>query len=364
MDKIMSIKLAAQQEEALKKILAWMKNPRSKRFVLGGYAGTGKTVLAQHISKMFEGVLFCAYTGKAANVLRERGCSGAGTIHSFLYKLVTEKDGKPHFRRCEPWESAFYNAKLVVVDEFSMLPQEIVRDIESIAKKVLYLGDPFQLMPVFGTCNIVPEFVLTEIHRQALESPVLRAATAVREGKRLDYCNHGEFRFLPRSKLAKEEWLNHDQIIVGRNDTRRKVNQWVRKELGHDGLYPKHGEKLMCLKNNAELGIFNGQIEEANSNAFDVQDDSYSIDWGGLEEIRAWDGDVLAKKETYRYSFSDPLERFDYSYAATTHKLQGSEFNSVIIINQPLGRDQVERNRWIYTSLTRARVKATLTDAA
>jgi exodeoxyribonuclease-5 len=360
----MSIVLADQQNVAMKQILDWMKDPKRKRFVLGGYAGTGKTVLAQHISKIIGGTLFCAYTGKAANVLRERGCDDAGTIHSFLYKLVKEENGRPHFRRCHPWESAFMNAKLVVVDEFSMLQESIVNDIESLAKKVLYLGDPFQLMPVTGVCNIKPDYVLTEIHRQALESPVLRAATAVREGKCLPYCNDGEFRFLPRAKLQKEEWLNHDQIIVGYNHTRQKVNAWVRQQLGFSGRYPVQGEKLMCLKNNAELGVFNGQIETANCSAYDVENKEYSIDWGDQEEMKVWAGDIDGSGDKYFFNRSNPLERLDYAYAATAHKLQGSEFYSTIIINQPLGRDQTERNRWIYTALTRAKVKATLTDAA
>ena len=224
------ITLAPQQNEALKLIMNWLKDktPGNKRFVLGGYAGTGKTILAQHISRQIPNTLFCAYTGKAASVLRDRGCAGAGTIHSFLYKFENQINGKPHFRLCHPWESAFTNAGLVVVDEFSMVPESIIRDIENLAKKVLYLGDPFQLPPVMGVCTLQPEFLLTDVHRQALESPVLRAATAVREGKRLNYHAFGEFRFLPRAKIDPQEWLDHDQIIVGRNDTRRKVNSYIR----------------------------------------------------------------------------------------------------------------------------------------
>ena len=70
--------ITPQQDQALKAVSAWYKDPRSARFFyLGGYAGTGKTTLAKHFAASVSGVTFCAFTGKAALVMRQKGCPGA-----------------------------------------------------------------------------------------------------------------------------------------------------------------------------------------------------------------------------------------------------------------------------------------------
>ena len=86
------------QDAALSVASAWLKTRRggSSIFRLFGYAGTGKTTLAKHIAEGVDGkVLFAAYTGKAAGVMRSKGCHGASTIHS----LITSRSQTTRRRR-------------------------------------------------------------------------------------------------------------------------------------------------------------------------------------------------------------------------------------------------------------------------
>ena len=115
-----------QQDAALKAIAHWWKNDRhqSPLFRLFGYAGTGKTTLARHIAQGIDGkVLYAAFTGKAACVMRSKGCHGASTIHRLIYKPKEQNEENPTF---ELWHKApASNAKLIIIDECSMVDAEL-----------------------------------------------------------------------------------------------------------------------------------------------------------------------------------------------------------------------------------------------
>lgn len=351
------MKLSPQQTEAYDKIMAFMKNDE-KRIVLAGYAGTGKSTLAGLVSREIEDTIFCAYTGKAANVLREKGCN-ASTVHSALYCLISNEDEDiPRFGLNE--DSELKSAGLVIIDEYSMLPNDIIADIEGMAKKVLYLGDPFQLPPVNGECGLRPDFFLEEIHRQALESNITRYATDVREGRALSFCEHEDFVYGPKSKFCTEDYDQADQIIVGYNKTRKAWNDRFRQKQGFEGFgFPCRGDKLMCIKNNHEIGLFNGMIGYAENDARKVSFEELSLDFEKFKSLKVWDGPFKDRDEPPKGAYKF-LERFDYAYAITCHKSQGSEFDDVLVYNQPIGKNTIEKRRWIYTALTRAKRKVKL----
>ncbi len=138
-----------QQEAALRRVAAWLKEGTPQLFRLFGYAGTGKTTLARHVAEAVEGeVAFGAFTGKAASVLRQKGCPDASTIHSMIYRTRESDEGGPLFaiNRSGPASQA----DLIVIDECSMVDAELGRDLLSFGKPVLVLGDPAQLPPVKG----------------------------------------------------------------------------------------------------------------------------------------------------------------------------------------------------------------------
>src|ERR1700756_2284703 len=163
------------QDSALKAVADWLKakpgrNGTPPVFRLFGYAGTGKTTLARHIAEGVDGkVLFAAFTGKAALVMRNKGCDGAATIHSLIYRARESGEETPSF---ELWDEApASKANLIVIDECSMVDAELGRDLLSFGAPVLVLGDPAQLPPVQGGgffTDAEPDVMLTEGHRQAL----------------------------------------------------------------------------------------------------------------------------------------------------------------------------------------------------
>ena len=142
------------QDSALKAVADWLKakpgrNGTPPVFRLFGYAGTGKTTLARHIADGVDGeVKFAAFTGKAALVMRNKGCDNASTIHSLIYRARESGVEQPSF---ELWDDApASKAKLIVIDECSMVDAELGRDLMSFDCPLLVLGDPAQLPPIQG----------------------------------------------------------------------------------------------------------------------------------------------------------------------------------------------------------------------
>lgn len=352
----MTITLATQQIEAFDKIMHWFNNTDEKAFVLGGYAGTGKTTLAKQIANEVDSTLFLAYTGKAAHVLRNKGCEPAGTIHSALYQLIgINKDtGEMEWGTRDEVNMSKYS--LTIIDEFSMLSEKIVSDLMlSNANRLLFLGDLYQLPPVNGVCPLTPDFTLTEIHRQALESPILRAATKVRTGGMLNFCDEGDFSFVPMQKTDRHTYLNADQVLCGKNATRYKFNAKFRQFLGFSGTFPQCGEKLICLKNNVNDKVFNGMIGAAMADWREGLSATghldFTVDGRDYNDLVVWQGDF--KQEKAPPDLPYPWNRFDFGYTITVHKSQGSEFSDVVLLNEPIGRGEDAR-KWVYTGLTRA----------
>ena len=71
-----------------------------------------------------------------------------------------------------------------------MVGEDMARDLMSFKKPILVLGDPGQLPPIKGEgafTNVAPDIMLTEIHRQAAESAIIRLATMAREGQPIGF---------------------------------------------------------------------------------------------------------------------------------------------------------------------------------
>jgi exodeoxyribonuclease V len=120
---------SAQQDKALSVVADWIAESGGPQvFRLFGYAGTGKTTLARHIAENVDGdVQFGAFTGKAALVLREKGCGEARTIHSMIYRPRDLDSEEPSFVLNE--DSPASKASLIVIDECSMVDEELGRDL-------------------------------------------------------------------------------------------------------------------------------------------------------------------------------------------------------------------------------------------
>lgn len=372
------MKFSPEQDDALLAVSNWLKQGFPQVFRLFGYAGTGKTTLARHLAEQVDGdVLFAAFTGKAALVLRSRGAKGASTIHSLIYRprgeeLVEDEDtGKssitPLFTLNR--QSPVSKAALIVVDECSMVDEELGRDLLSFGTPVLVLGDPGQLPPISGGgffTDHEPDFMLQAIHRQARDNPIIDLAQMAREGQEIPYGRYGDSRVIERGDVDQEEVLAANQVLVGINKTRRRYNQRLRDLKDFQGPLPAAGDKLVALRNDPAKGLLNGSLWKVMSAPQTVKPFASLLirsEDEGLEQ-------VSAKIKVLKAAFEDPdadlpwqmkrrYDDFDYGYALTTHKAQGSQWDNVYLFNESYAFRE-HSSRWLYTAITRAADQITI----
>lgn len=384
------IELSSDQQIAFERLYGWAIKPEGVSLTLGGYAGTGKTtlisILRKELRKKNPGlrVAFAAYTGKASQVLRgtlestgslypEDSC---GTIHSLLYKAQTDKDGKLlYWKRQKTIE-----AEIIVIDEASMVTDEIWNDLRACEKPIIALGDHGQLPPISGSFNLMekPDIVLEKIHRQAENNPIIllaheaRLTGAVRPGvysKSVRKYSHEMHDASEINDVIDHLFGNfHDDMLVlcGRNKTRTQINGAIRAKMGRENGEPEVGDKVVCLKNNYDqvfAPIYNGMtgyIEEITP----YKDHWYETMINFPEEGRMFEG-IMIKSQFGAPTLIESIEgvkhkelgdRFDFGYALTVHKAQGSQARTVVLFEERFQKSDDEQwRRWLYTAVTRAR---------
>ena len=418
----MSFAPSAMQAKAIADIKSWFADGTAQQqvFKVFGYAGAGKSTITKYAIEELglsdgKDVLYAAFTGKAALVMTRKG-TPASTIHSLIYRvseatpaeiekikseiaeLRAKKSSlgmaerlfeesqlrslelrladihKPRFVLNE--QSALREAKLLVLDEVSMVGDDMARDLVAFGKPVLVLGDPGQLPPVKGEgafTKDAPDVMLTEIHRQAGESAIIRLATLARESKPIPYGAHDEFVWkMRRSDVGPEQMLRGGQVICGKNATRLQLNLAMKRAAGFGGLYPEgNGEKIICLKNRNDLGLVNGMFldlagiedeDELSFTATITTEDGQKIGGGNgnAERFRIYKGHfdehVAPDPERERRDHwkKKTLIETVWGWAITAHKSQGSQWPNIIVFDDGLGRTAEDRARWLYTAITRA----------
>jgi exodeoxyribonuclease V len=354
------------QDAALKAASDWLKSKPGKGsapqvFRLFGFAGTGKTTLARHLAGGLDGsVKYAAFTGKAALVMRSRGCEGASTIHSLIYRAKESGEETPTF---ELWDEApASRAKLIVVDEASMVDAELGRDLLSFGAPVLVLGDPAQLPPIQGGgffTNAEPDVMLTEVHRQAQDDPIVRLSMQVREGEELQPGTYGETEVVPRASLDPQRVINADQVLVGRNNTRRAYNKRMRERRGFTEDLPVAGDKLVCLRNNRRKALFNGGLwtvteRRASKSKMITMRVKPEDDPSAREtKVTIRPECFLGAIEQLSWEERRHYDEFDFGYVLTVHKSQGSQWDDVVLFDESFAFSE-SRARWLYTGITRA----------
>lgn len=387
--------LTRAQEMALNIALdRWRHN--EKYVVISGYAGTGKSTLVRFIIDAMnideDLVCYCAFTGKAAEVLRSKGNKNAMTLHRLLFESIPKASGGFYHK-----PKLHLEYKVVVVDEVSMRPKELMMQLFKHQVFVICLGDPFQLPPVdVDTDNHLldhPHTFLTQIMRQAQESEIIRLTMAIREQQKIEYKCGNEVQVLHKNELNTGMLLWADQILTATNARRHKINTQMRQLLGR-GELPEDGDKVICLRNywddigSNEEALTNGTIgylknpyssvryaprvvkglerREYPIIGADIVVDNEGSFFAALEidkemlltgeKCMGWKDAYILNKYKMRYGEIVPKE-FAYGYAITRHKAQGSEWEKVLVLEEHFPVDPIDHARWLYTAATRASKK-------
>lgn len=371
------IELSPKQDAIVREVVEWLRAGAVPQWkYLAGVAGSGKTTLAKKLAEDFR-VAYCAFTGKAANVLREKGCDGATTLHRTIYrpeeKVVKADDGE------QRWSTEFVarsdgplaDYDVVVLDECSMVDARMAQDLLSYGKPVLVLGDPFQLPPVSGAgyfTNREPNWFLDEVHRQALDSGILRLATDIRTGRGVldpaSYLPDAGVVSLEEATEQEVELLDWtDIVLVGTHRLRHHFNNQYRAAAHRRGPLPEKGEQLVCLANDHQRGLLNGAIWLVD--AKDASPRGYrKLEMFVRSEddprqallVEAWDHDFLGTESEFDkmpWAKRASAARFAYGYALTVHKSQGSEWQRVVVVDES-STFREHSMQWLYTAVTRA----------
>lgn len=414
----------------------------SNFFYLAGFAGTGKSTILPTIIDYCQldlcDVAFCAPTGKAAKVMSQKlreqfpGTTGAKTIHSLIYMPRPEapdaieahiiqikakikvEDDKAHSggsadltvlkslrndlaTKEQELEDAYHNSdkprfslnlessvrekRLIVVDEASMVGDSITDDLIKFGVPILAIGDPEQLPPVGDHPGFTagrPDFFLDEIHRQALDNPIIQLTMDIRAGKSIRPCTMGDaVRIVTR---RDDRWsLNPDydaMLICGTHRKRFRLVGKIRNLLGYDSTGPMEGEPLIMTRNsrkNSALvnGTFVRCLKDAGNlingkaafplNIRDEDGQDYNIRCvQEYFEAHVGKGKNVASAEMRDvYKAKKEEEHIDFGWAITCHKAQGSQWDNVIVHDES-SVFRKDASRWLYTAATRAAKELTI----
>lgn len=387
--------LTRAQEQAVK-IAVERYEHGEKYTVISGHAGSGKSTVVRFIIDALSSkgiketdVCFCAYTGKACQVLQNKGNKNVLTTHKLLYDFKPKPTGG--FYR---FPKKFLPYKVIIIDEVSMFPKDLMDLLLSHNNiYVIFLGDDYQLPPIDKKQDNhlleSPHIVFTEILRQAQESDIIRFTMKIRNGEKLPISyQSNEVQVYPKSELNMGMLHWADQILVATNANRKKINATMRQDLGKTGKLAD-GDKIICCRNywddasmngdalvNGTIGYVHSPFESFvrfPSYLYAEQDLPIFIgnfvsetgeDYASItmdKKFMVGGENALDWKTAYRIAanlnYKDLLPKeFTYAYAITVHRAQGSEWDNVLVMEEafPFGE---EHSRWLYTAATRAREK-------
>lgn len=394
--------LNRMQQVGFDRAKKWWLDGNEQIFKIAGYAGTGKTYLSSQISEELADnkIAYCAYTGKAALVMQQRGMP-ATTIHKLIYETSPEEtrheddNGKVFYRvkyKTKLKEYLDPKPSIIMVDEASMIDTKILADLLSFDIPIIAVGDPFQLPPVQGKESellINPDVTLEEIMRQGEGSPIAYLAEKIRKGKPLKDDESVTDCIWQMSKtdlfnnLEVFDWAG--QFIAARNATVNTINHQARQYFKRTGDLPVIGDKMICRRNAWDTILTDGKLPTALVNGLigyvtNVEEKQIlkNLPWKS-------DGFMFSTNQlNLRPVFEDEAEFTDlaynplalwendqqrrnalkgiilqYSYCITCHASQGSEWDNVVLYDDswPDRNDPTQQARWRYTGVTRAAKK-------
>jgi len=368
------ISLAAQQRQAIRAGLT------RKVLVITGGPGTGKTTLVRGVVRILEKkgqkILLAAPTGRAAKRLSEATGGEAATIHRLL-------EWSAQTRAFDRNRERPLTCDLLIVDEASMLDtllaHHLLRALPD-AGRLILVGDVDQL-PSVGPGRVLADLIrsdavevvrLTEIFRQAERSLIVVNAHRINQGQMPvleSVDSDGDFFFFERREPEevveticqlvarripagfKLDPMEQIQVLTPRNRGplgTEALNARLRDLLNPEGAAVTRagrtlrvGDKVMQIRNNYDLEVWNGDIGRIAS--IDEVDQLVRVTFDGRAVV---------------YDFAS-LDELVLSYACSIHKSQGSEYPCVVIPLHTTHYLMLQRNL-LYTAITRAKRLAIL----
>jgi len=380
----------------------WWLDGNEQILKIAGFAGTGKTYLSSMISAELADnkIAYCAYTGKAALVMQQRGMP-ATTIHKLIYETSPietrheDDNGKVFYKvtyKTHLKEKLDPKSSIIMVDEVSMLDTKILTDLLSFEIPIIAVGDPFQLPPVQGKESellINPDVMLEEIMRQDEGSPIAYLAEKIRKGRPLkeDESYPDCIWQMPKTDLFSNleifNWAN--QFIAAKNVTVNTINHQARQHFGFISDLPVVSDEMICRRNSWDTVLTDGKLPTALVNGLighvtnvEKLETTIKLPW------KSDDFTKTVNQLNLRPTFEDtaefteltynPLALWEndqqrrnalkgiilqYAYCITCHASQGREWDNVVLYDDswPDKNDPTQQARWRYTGVTRAAKK-------
>lgn len=385
------LQLSPDQQITLKTLYNWFNSVQTKSgknyITVGGYAGTGKTTLLAYLRHLIykqnpgTKVAFVSYTGKATQVLKSKLTTTkqlqkrdfVGTIHSLIYDTIEDAQGRVLGWELKDLKDVAYD--LLVVDEASMIDEKIWIDLQYFGIPIIAVGDHGQLPPISGNFNLMakPMLKLEHIHRQAQDNPIIKVSILAREKGEIPYEHFDEkvkkLSFSESGYLIDEELQNYNPntlFLCGYNSSRVKINTVIRQNLGFELPTPLPGDRVICLRNNHKKQIFNGMLGELQS--IEKHDEaSYLVEVDMERDVGEppllYKGVISSEQFNSEQTLNNingavrtqKMDLFDFGYALTVHKAQGSQAQKVVLFEERFKQMDSEMwRRWLYTAVTRA----------
>jgi exodeoxyribonuclease V len=408
---MIDFEFSPDQRSAIDALMVWRSNPVDGKISFSGYAGTGKTTVISALRSLLPTstrIAYCAFSGKAASVLRSKliKCGiqsypndNISTIHSLIYEPPKDEENNPdpEVKWVLKKELSF---DLIICDESSMISENIYNDLMSFNIPIIFAGDAGQLPPVEGTLNLManPIIKLEKVHRFAEHNPLTKISMMARLDGYIPHGTFGEFvHKVPKKHSLITDFINTcgdfsgSAIICGFNKTRIELNQKIRTWHKREGAIPLVGERVICLKNNAQAlrcPIYNGVggkiieissamdhyharisidgedknfIGKISKNIFNNPSPDMNSEW--IMEVPEEEDIDATRRFLKKNNYSKKprrkyLDAFDFGYVLTCHKSQGSEWERVMVLEQPCSFWAGELwARWLYTAVTRAKTE-------